>query len=110
MAIQMVIQQVGPLPITVNFQAPGDSPMILEVNGSVWTQTANSMIGIGVKLDGQVIGAAQIYSNGAATHRAVVPAFIPIKLSQGQHTLSLYANTASTVSDFNDFYTAGIRY
>lgn len=110
MAIQMVIQQVGPLPITVNFQAPGDSPMILEVNGSVWTQTANSMIGIGVKLDGQVIGAAQIFSNGASTHRAVVPAFIPIKLSQGQHTLSLYANTTSTVSDFNDFYTAGIRY
>ena len=84
--------------------------MILEVNGSVWTQTANSMIGIGVKLDGQVIGAAQIFSNGATTHRAVVPAFIPIQLSQGQHTLSLYPNTASTTSDFNDFYAAGIRY
>jgi len=110
MAIQVVIQQVGPLPITVNFQAPGDAPMILEVNGSVWTQTANSMTGIGIKLDGNVIGAAQIYSNGNSTHRAVVPAYIPIQLSQGQHTLSLYPNNASTVSDFNDFFAAVIRY
>jgi hypothetical protein len=110
MAIQVIIQQAGPLPITVNFQAPGDSPMTLQVTGSVWTQTANTMIGIGIKLDGQVLGAAQIFSNGAATHRAVVPAYVPIKLSQGQHTLSLYPNTAATVSDFNDFYAAVIRY
>ena len=110
MALQVVIQQVGPLPITVNFQAPGNLPLILEICGSVWSQTANNMIGIGVKLDGKVIGAAQIFSNGTATHRAVVPAYIAIQLSQGQHTLSLYQNTAGTVSDFNDFYTAVIRY
>ena len=110
MALQVVIQQVGPLPITVNFNALADSPMILEVNGSVWTQTANSMIGIGIKLDGKVVGAAQIFSNANATHRTVVPVYIPIQLKQGQHTLSLYANTGTTVSDYNDFYTAVIRY
>ena len=110
MAIQVVIQQAGPLPITVNFQAPGDAPMVLEVNGSVWTQSANTMIGIGIKLDGKAIGAAQIYSNGNTTHRAVVPAYVPIQLSQGQHTLSLFSNTAATVSDLNDLFTAVIRY
>ena len=110
MAIQVVIQQVGPLPITVNFNAPADSPMMLQVNGSVWSQTANTMIGIGIKLDGKVVGAAQIFSNGTATHRAVVPAYIPIQLGQGSHTLSLYGNTAASVSDYNDFYTAVIRY
>jgi hypothetical protein len=110
MAIQVVIQQVGPLPITVNFNAVADSPMTLQVNGSVWSQTANTMIGIGIKLDGKVVGAAQIFSNATATHRAVVPAYIPIQLSQGQHTLSVYGNNAVTVSDYNDFYTAIIRY
>jgi hypothetical protein len=110
MAIQVVIQQVGPLPITVNFNAPGDAPMILEVGGSVWSQSANNMIGIGIKLDGKVLGAAQIYSNGTAEHRAVVPAYVPIQLSQGQHTLALYGNTPGTVSDYNDFFTAVIRY
>ena len=110
MGIQVVIQQVGPLPITVNFNAIGDMPMILEVNGSVWSQAANTMIGIGIKLDGKAVGAAQVFCNGTATHRAVVPAYIPIQLSQGQHTLSLYQNTPGTVSDFNDFYTAVINY
>ncbi len=56
MAIQVIIQQVGPLPITVNFNAPGNEPMYLEVNGSVWTQVPNQMIGIAIELDGQNVG------------------------------------------------------
>ena len=110
MGLQMIIQQKGPLPITVNFNAIGDSPMYLEVNGSVWSQSANNMIGIAIKLDNNPVGAAQIFSNGIATHRAVVPAYIPIKLSQGAHTLSLSANSGATLSDFNDFFTAVIHY
>ena len=110
MAIQVIVNQAGPLPITATFEAPGDEPMYLEVNGSVWCQYADTMIGIGIDLDGQRIGAAQIFSNGNATHRAVVPAYIPIQLSEGQHTLYLYLNTGETVSDSNDFYTAVIHY
>jgi len=110
MPIQVIIQQKGPLPITVNFNAIGDGPMYLEVNGSVWSQSANNMLGIAIKLDNNPVGTAQIFSNGTATHRTVVPAYIPIKLSQGQHTLSLSPNSAATLSDFNDFYTAVIHY
>jgi hypothetical protein len=110
MAIQVIINQAGPLPITATFSAPGDEPMYLEVNGSVWSQNADSMIGIGIELDGQAVGAAQIFSNGSTTHRAVVPAYIPIQLSEGQHTLSLSSNNSATVSDYNDFYTAVIHY
>jgi len=110
MALQVIIQQAGPLPIRATFNALADSPMYLEVNGSVWSQHANNMIGIAIALDGQRVGAAQIFSNGTATHRAVVPAYIPIKLQQGQHTLDLSANSAVTVSDFNDFYTVVIHY
>ena len=110
MAIQVIVNQAGPLPIKATFEAPGDEPMYLEVNGSVWCQYADTMIGIGIDLDGQTIGAAQIFSNGNATHRAVVPAYLPIQLSEGQHTLYLYLNTGETVSDSNDFYTAVIHY
>lgn len=110
MAIQIIVNQAGPLPITVPFSSPSDAPMYLEVNGSVWAPSANNMIGIGIDLDGQTIGAAQIFSNGNATHRAVVPAYIPIQLDQGQHTLSLYINNGETTSDYNDFYTAVIHY
>lgn len=91
--------------------APGDMPMYLEILGSVWTQTANQMIGIQVTLDGKVIGTANIFSNTAATHRPVVPVYLPIKLQQGSHTLQLaVAPSTTTVSDLNDFFTAVLHY
>lgn len=109
MAVQMIINQKGPLPIAAQFNSIGDSPMYLEVNGSVWTQTANVMIGINIDIDGQALGTAYIFSNGASTHRAVVPAYIEVKLSQGPHKLTLTA-AANTVSDYNDYFTAVIHY
>ena len=110
MAIQVIFNQAGPLDLTTTFNAPGDEPMTLEVNGSVWTAQVNQMVGIRIELDGVAIGAAQIFSNEANTHIAVVPAYIPIELSEGQHTLSLALNNPATVSDFNDFYTAVIHF
>jgi hypothetical protein len=110
MAIQVIIQQAGPLPLKATFQAPGNLPMYLSVNGSVWSQSANVVIGIAVDLDGKKVGEAKIFSNGTATHRAVVPAYIPVKLDQGQHTITLSASTTQTVSDYNDFYTVVLHY
>ena len=109
MAVQLILQQAGPLPITASFNSIGDTPMYLEVNGSVWTQTANVMIGIDIQIDGQAIGKAQIFSNANTTHRTVVPAYIQVKLGQGPHKLTLAAS-ANTVSDFNDRFTAVIHY
>jgi hypothetical protein len=110
MAIQVILSQKGPLPITANFNAPGNQPMYIEVNGSVWTQSANVLIGIAITLDSNNVGTAQVFSNAAATHRPVVPAYIAVKLDQGQHTLKLSAAPGTTVSDFNDFYTAVLHY
>jgi hypothetical protein len=109
MGIQMLVNQKGPLPITAQFNSIGDSPMYLEVQGSVWTTTANVMIGIAIAIDGQNVGTAYIFSNGASTHRACVPAYIPVKLGQGPHKLTLSA-AANTTSDYNDWFTAVIHY
>jgi len=111
MPIQVLLSQPGPLPITVNFSALSDAPVTLEVNGSIWTQTANSLIGIQIAIDGAVAGKAEIFSNGASTHRAAVPAYIPLQLKFGPHSLTLSAQPGSTtVSDFNDRYTAVLHY
>ena len=67
MAIQLIVNQAGPLPITATFKALTDEPIYLEVNGSVWCEYADSMIKIGIDLDGQNVGSAQIYSDGG-TH------------------------------------------
>ena len=112
MAVQILIgNQKGPLPIKATFMAPGDMPMYLEVTGSVWTATANQMIGIQVAVDGKVIGTANIFSNNASTHRNVVPVYLPIKLNQGSHTVELtLAPNTKTTSDFNDFFNAALHY
>ena len=108
MGIQVLIQQAGPLPIKVAFNAPSDAAMYLSVNGSVWTQSANTLIGISVQLDGKALGKAQVFSNGGSTHRPVVPGYFPVQLQQGQHTLVL--DNAGGVSDYNDFYTAVLHF
>ena len=110
MPIQVIANQAGPLPITATFNALTDEPTYLEVNGSVWCQYADIMIKIGIDLDGRNVGSAQIYSGASSTHRTVVPAYIPIQLSQGSHTLDLYLDSDEALSDDNDFYTAVIHY
>jgi hypothetical protein len=112
MAVQaLVSNQKGPLPIKATFMAPGDMPMFLEVTGSVWTTTANQLIGIQVSVDGNVVGTANIFSNTASTHRNVVPVYLPIKLTQGSHTVELaLAPNTKTTSDFNDFFNAVLHY
>ena len=111
MSAQVILSQKGPLPITVSFNAPGDLTAVLEVNGSVWTTTANQMIGIQIQLDGVNLGQANIFSNAASTHRAVVPAYFKVPLKYGvAHKLVLTAATSATTSDLNDFFTAVIHY
>ena len=111
MAVQVIMnQQKGPLPVKATFNSPSSGPMYLQVSGSVWTTTANQMIGIGVKVDDQAVGSAQLFSNAASTHRAVVPTYIPVKLGEGPHTITLGPSTAPTTSDLNDFYTVILHY
>ena len=84
MATQVIPGQAGPLPITATFNAPGDEPMYLEVDRSVWTQIPNEMIA-GLPSKVRELGQL-VFPNDNFTHRAVVPAYIPIQPSQGQHT------------------------
>jgi hypothetical protein len=111
MPVQVILNQhKGPFPITVSFEPPSDGPSCLVVSGSVWTQTANQTIGIEVSLDNKPIGSASIYSNAVSTHRAVVPTYIPLKLTFGKHQLFLGPATPVTISDSNDFYSVLLLY
>ena len=110
MAIQIIANQhKGPLPVTVSFTPPSDGPSCLIVSGSVWTQTANQMIGIQVSLDNKAIGSASIYSNAPTTHRALVPTYIPLKLTFGDHQVTLSA-ISGTISDVNDLFDIVLEY
>ncbi|NOT62862.1 MAG: hypothetical protein HOP19_21850 [Acidobacteria bacterium] len=100
----VLINQIGPLPFSVTFDARADGPVTFFLSGSAWTQTSNTEIGIGMELDGVPIGSAVIFANAAGCHMAVVPVFVRTKLTFGQHTLSLLPTNATTTTDLNDFF------
>ena len=111
MAFMSILNQhVGPLPITTTFTAPSDGPACFVLSGSVWSQTANQMIGVTLEVDGAAVGAAAIFSNGVSTHRAVVPSYIPVTLKIGAHKITLVASNTATISDGNDKFDLGFLY
>jgi hypothetical protein len=108
--LSILNQAKGGLPVSATFEAPLDGPACLVLSGSVWSQTANQMIGVGLELDGKLIGTASIFSNATTTHRAVVPSYIPINLTFGSHKVTLVPTTGTTVSDFNDLFDVALIY
>jgi hypothetical protein len=111
MAIQVIMnQQPGPLPLKVAFKTPSDGPATIIVHGTIWSQTANVMIGVDVLLDGTKIGSASIFSNLQATHRAFPATYIPVKLAFGEHTLTLSVSAGAGITDLNDRFTAVLDY
>jgi hypothetical protein len=108
--IQLILNQhKGPLPVTASFKPVTDGPSCLVVSGSAWSQAANQMIGIQVTLDNAPIGTASIFSNATATHRALVPTYIPLKLAFGDHKVILSA-LPGTVTDVNDLFDIVLEY
>jgi hypothetical protein len=111
MAILSLLNQAsGPLPLYAKFDAPSDAQSCVVLSGSVWSQTANQMIGIAVELDGVPIGSASIFSNASGTHRTVVTAHIPVKLTFGAHAISILPTNTATTSDQNDVFNLVLQY
>jgi hypothetical protein len=108
--LQEIILQNGPLPIKVPADIETDGPTVVTVAGSVWTATANSMIGVGLLIDGNLMAKAQIFSNQSNEHRTVVPVSIPYTFTIGQHTFTLEPLTPQTTSDANDLFCVTVQY
>ena len=108
---QVLISQAGPLPIEATAQIQSDAESVLTLSGSVWSGTANRMIGFTLFIDGEPTNiSAEIFSNGASEHRAVVPVTIPYTFDIGQHTFGLQPATSDTTSDGNDRFYLTVQY
>ena len=110
MQVLSIINQVGPLPITATFTAPLDGPALLVVTSSLWATAANVLVRMNVVLDGAVVGTAQVFSNGPATHRVLPTLFLGVPLTFGPHTLQLTIAGPPATADLNDFFTAALLY
>src|SRR5947207_973647 len=66
------------LPIKASAEIMSDGPVVVTLAGSVWSTTADQLIGIALVVDGEPTPiTASIFSNGPTTHRPVVPAIAP---------------------------------
>ena len=110
MAVQIILSQKGPLPIELTFYAITNGPVTMEVSGSVWSNEPKHLVGIAVILDNHQLGAAQIYANAASTHLAVVPAYFPLQMELGPHTIYLARLTGESMGDENDLYNVVLHY
>ena len=105
-----IIQQAGPLPIEHNFNTPVDGPVILLVTGTLWATAPDVMLQLNVLLDGKPVGAAQLFSNAASTHRTLPTLLINLPLTFGEHGLQLTLSGNNVTSDYNDFFTAALLF
>jgi hypothetical protein len=108
--VQVIIAQAGPLPIKVSTDIGSDGPCVLTLAGSVWSTSANQLIGVSLSIDGEPVANAQIFSNGPTTHRAVVPMTLPYTFTYGSHTFELTAMNAQTTTDLNDLFRLTVQY
>jgi len=112
MAALVIFDGAGPLPQTFTFNSPisgGSATFVL--NGTAWTQYANTLVEIALILDGSQIGSAMCFANQSAVHMTLRPSFIEVaSLSYAQHTMQIVVANSTTVSDFNDYFQVTLLY
>ena len=100
-----VINQLGGLPITsASFNTSGGT-LLLFYSGSGYANTAGRLIGMTVKLDGNLIDNTGIYANNSLVHLAFVSKqWVVTGIAAGPHTITLEHLNAFTGTDFNDIF------
>lgn len=106
----VIIDQPGPLPITVTGKWPSSSMVVVAVSGSAYTGTPNTMMKITATLgDGTVVGSLTHFANPASTHLTFPTSFHAIQAKYSDFTLTLSASS-DTTTDYNDQFTVAFIY
>ena len=111
---KIIIDQAGPLPISVQIDDPGDVPVIFEFTGSCYTNTVRGFTGINLEINGSQAAQSIIYANNLNVHLATVTKAYSTNLDPthgvpGKHTIKL-TNMPNTVTDTNDWFTVTLHY
>lgn len=109
---QTLVAANGPLPIKTTFDLDSNAEVLLYVAGSGWVPQTG-WITIAVLVDGNEVGAINVYSNEASSHKSCVSAFFPLTLplnpNDMSHTLTLQA-VGTTNTDVNDSFNVTLIY
>jgi hypothetical protein len=107
---QVVINQAGPLPITMKLSWPSTETVLVAVSGSAWSQKPNSMMAVKLTIHSTTIGTLQLFANAAGTHLAFPTAFFAVNGEFGETSIVLTAVDGNTLTDQNDHFTVALIY
>lgn len=100
---QVLTNQPGPLTTQGTFTSQGGM-LYMTVSGSAWSSSASTRVSVTVSVDGEQVGTAQVFTNEASSHKALIPLSLQLpQLAAGTHTVALAAGPG-TATDGNDFF------
>jgi hypothetical protein len=107
---QVIINQVGPLPITAPVSWPSDRAVLVSVSGSAFTQQANTTLAVKVSIHSTNIGTLRLSANAAGTHMVLPSCFYDVNGGFGETSIVLSAANGTTLTDKNDLFTVALIY
>ena len=107
---QVIINQVGPLPITAPVSWPSDRAVLVSVSGSAFTQQPNTPLAVKLSIHGTWIGTVQLFANSAGTHMVLPAGFFSVNGGIGETSIVLSAANGTTLADKNDLFTVALIY
>lgn len=111
MPAMVIYYGAGPLPQSTSFNSPADIPAMFVLSGTTTTESAAVLTGITLSLDGTQIGnPALCWANQNNNHMAMMPTYIPVDLTFGNHTIEINVLNGNTVTDVNDVFQVVLLY
>jgi len=108
---QVIINQVGPLPITAPVSWPSDRPVLVSVSGSAFTKQPNTTLAVKLSIHSTGIGTLQLFANPAGTHMVLPAGFFDVQNGEfGETSIVLSAANGTTLTDKNDLFTVALIY
>ncbi len=107
---QVILNQVGPLPISAPVKWPSDRTVLVSVSGSAFTQQPNTPLAVKVSIHSTGIGTVQLMANAAGTHMVLPAGFFSVSGVIGDTTVTLSAANGTTLADKNDLFTVALIY
>jgi hypothetical protein len=107
---KVVINQAGPLPITVPVSWPSDRAVLVSVSGSAFTQQAGSQLAVKLSIHSTGMGTLQLTANAAGTHMVLPTGFFDVNGVIGGADIVLSAANGTTLTDKNDLFTVALIY
>lgn len=107
---QVIVNKVGPLPITSPISWPSDRTVLLSVTGSAFTKQAGTSLAVVVNVHATNVGTLRLMANQAGPHMALPAGFFALDGIIGETTITLSAANGTTLADENDLFTIALIY